>query len=260
MQNLKITLVQTPLHWENPEANRQLFLEEYAFPESTDLIVLPEMFTTGFSMETSLAGEAGEMALEICRTLSEKTGAAVCGSTMFEKEDGKCMNRLIFWKPGGTPEFYDKKHLFALAAESVHFMAGNSRMIVEWKGWKICPLICYDLRFPVWSARTQEHNYDLLLYTANWPERRSLAWRQLLRARAIENQCYVAGINRVGSDGSGSVYAGDSAVLDYGGRYLKKIPPFLSAQETVELNAGSLFSFRKKLPFFSDQDVFELER
>jgi omega-amidase len=260
MQNLKITLVQSPLHWENPAANKQLFLESWSFSESTDLIVLPEMFTTGFSMETSLAREAGDTALEICRTLSEKTGAAVCGSSMFVKEDGQFVNRLIFWKPGGTPEFYDKKHLFTLAAESVHFTAGNSRLIVEWKGWKICPLICYDLRFPVWSARTTEHNYDLLLYTANWAERRSLAWRQLLRARAVENQCYVVGINRVGKDGNGMMYAGDSVVLDYGGRYVKKIRPFLTCQETVELNADSLESFREKLPFFRDQDEFELKK
>ena len=260
MQNLKITPVQSTLHWENPEANKRLFLEEWVFPESTDLIVLPEMFTTGFSMQTSLAREAGETALEICHALSERTGAAVCGSSMFVTEEGKCANRLIFWKPDGTPEFYDKKHLFSLAGESNHFTAGNTRMIVSWKGWRIFPLICYDLRFPVWSARTPENNYDLLLYTANWPERRSLAWRQLLRARAIENQCYTAGINRVGTDGNGMVYAGDSVVLDYAGRNVKKFRPFVSVQETVELNAESLSSFREKLPFFLDQDPFELKK
>ncbi len=258
MQNLKITLVQSPLHWENPEANKHLFLKEWTFSESTDLILLPEMFTTGFSMQTLLAREAGDTALEICRTLSEKTGAAVCGSSMFVTEEGKYVNRLIFWKPCGTWEFYDKKHLFTLAAESNHFTAGNTRLVAECKGWRICPLICYDLRFPVWSARTAEHNYDLLIYTANWPERRSLAWRQLLRARAVENQCYVAGINRVGTDGNGMVYAGDSTVIDYGGRYVKKLRPFLPANETVELNAESLLAFREKLPFFNDRDDFEL--
>ncbi len=258
MQNLSITLIQTHLHWENPAGNARLFLEEISYPEKTDLIILPEMFTTGFSMRTELAAEAGNTAAEICRILAERTGAAICGSTMYKKEDGKFVNRLVFWKPGEEPAFYDKKHLFTLAGEQNHYTPGKGRKIIEWKGWKILPLICYDLRFPVWSYRTPDNNYDLLLYTANWPERRSLAWRELLKARAIENQCYVAGVNRAGTDGNGMVYSGDSAILDFGGRYLKKSRPFHAWFETAELDARLLQNFREKLPFFDDGDRIEI--
>lgn len=257
MQNLIISPVQTHLHWENPEDNARLFLQEIKYPESTDLIILPEMFTTGFSMRTGLAERAGHVALDICRELAGRTGAAVCGSTMYRSEDGKFVNRLIFQKPGETPIFYDKKHLFTPAGEHHHFAPGKTRTVVEWKGWRILPLICYDLRFPVWSYRTPENNYDLLLYTANWPERRSLAWRELLKARAIENQSYVAGVNRTDTDGNGMVYSGDSAVIDYGGRYLKKFRPFSPGTGKVELDAGNLLNFREKLAFFEDGDRFE---
>jgi predicted amidohydrolase len=257
MQNLSVSPIQTHLHWESPKDNARLFLQEIRYPEASDLIVLPEMFTTGFSMRIELAAEAGHVAAEICRELAERSGAAVCGSTMYKREDGKFVNRLIFQKPGENSVFYDKKHLFTLAGEHNHFTPGTTRNIVEWKGWRILPLICYDLRFPVWSYRTPENNYDLLLYTANWPERRSLAWRELLKARAIENQSYVAGVNRTGTDGNGMVYSGDSAVIDYGGRYLKKFRPFRGGTERVELDAGALLNFREKLAFFDDGDRFE---
>lgn len=258
MQDLNITLVQTDLHWQNPTRNAELFLHELDFSKKTDLIVLPEMFTTGFSMHTEMAKEAGETALKICVELSQKTGAAVCGSSMFA-DNGKYYNRLIFQRPNEAPLFYDKRHLFSLAQEEKYYSAGNSKLIVELKGWKILPLICYDLRFPVWSRRSKENNYDLLLYAANWPDRRSYAWRTLAKARAIENQCYTAVVNRVGKDGNDMVYAGDSSVIDYGGRIISKVRPFQQQNITTTLSAEKLHSFRDRLPFFDDGDEFGIK-
>lgn len=257
MQDLTITLVQSDLHWQNPDRNAMMFLEELDFSEKTDLIILPEMFTTGFSMHTELAQQAGEAALNICKTLSVKTGAAVCGSTMF-LENGKNYNRLIFQKPNEPALFYNKRHLFSLAHEEEHYTRGDEKLIVELNGWKILPLVCYDLRFPVWSRRTKESNYDLLLYTANWPDRRSYAWRSLAKARAIENQCYTAIVNRVGKDANGMDYAGDSMVLDFGGKIVKKATPFKVENITVKLSADKLKKFRERLPFFEDGDHFEI--
>lgn len=256
MQDLNITLVQTNLHWQNPPQNHAMFLG-MDFSDKTDLIVLPEMFTTAFSMHTDIAKEAGETALDVCRQLSQKTGAAVCGSSMFY-ENGKYYNRLIFQKPNEAPLFYDKRHLFSLAQEEKYYSPGNAKLIVELHGWKILPLICYDLRFPVWSRRTKESNYDLLLYTANWPDRRSYAWRTLGKARAIENQCYTAIVNRVGEDDNNMVYAGDSMVIDYGGRVISKAKPFQQENITQTLSAEKLNSFREKLSFFNDGDRFSL--
>jgi omega-amidase len=258
MQDLNITLAQTDLHWENPRRNADMFLHELDFSEQIDLIVLPEMFTTGFSMHTEIAREAGEMALSTCRELSKKTNAAVCGSSMFV-EDGKYYNRLIFQKPNEAPLFYDKRHLFSLAGEEKYYSSGNSKLIVEWKGWKILPLVCYDLRFPVWSRRTVENNYDLLLYTANWPDRRSYAWRTLAKARAIENQSYVAAVNRVGSDGKDMAYAGDSMLIDYAGKAIQKARPFKKENITTVLRADKLKSFRERLAFFNDGDSFDIK-
>lgn len=257
MQDLSITLVQSSLHWQSPQRNAELFLNELEFSEATDLIVLPEMFTTGFSMHTEIAKEAGEVALDICKKLSQKTGAAVCGSSMFN-ENGKKYNRLIFQRPNEAPLFYDKRHLFSLAGEEKYYTAGTSKLTVELKGWKILPLICYDLRFPVWSRRTKQENYDLLLYTANWPDRRSYAWRTIAKARAIENQCYTAIVNRVGVDGNDMVYAGDSMVIDYAGKVISKARPFHPKNITTKLSAEKLMKFRERLPFFDDGDTFEI--
>ena len=258
MQDLNITLVQTDLHWESPSENVSMFLQGLDFSEKTDLILLPEMFTTGFSMNTSLAQEAGEAALTICRELANRMNAAVCGSSMFF-EDGKYYNRLIFQKPDEAPLFYNKRHLFSLAGEEQYYSPGNAKLVVTWKGWKILPLVCYDLRFPVWSRRTAENNYDLLLYTANWPERRSYAWRTLGKARAIENQSYVAIVNRVGLDGKEMSYAGDSMVIDYTGKPIKKAIPFKKENITTVLGADKLISFRERLAFFNDGDTFEIK-
>lgn len=256
MQDLSITWHQTPLHWENPKANARLFLEETEYPE-TDLILLPEMFTTGFSMRTELAQEAGETALNVLQSLAQKTGAAVCGSSMF-KEGDQFYNRLIFQKPGEAPLFYDKRHLFTLAGEEKKYAPGNTRLIAEWKGWKIFPLVCYDLRFPVWSRRTPTNDYEVMLFLANWPDRRSYAWRTLLKARAIENQAYVIGVNRVGADGNGMPHAGDSCAVSFSGKILRQSVPFQAAIQTVTLNKEYLLRFRERLPFFNDGDSFLL--
>lgn len=258
MQNLTLTLVQSPLHWHNPQANARLFLEETEYTPGTDLIVLPEMFTTEFSMDTTLAKEASETALDICKTLSEQTQAAVCGSTMFLAENGNKYNRLIFQKPGEEPVFYDKRHLFSLAGEEKYYHPGQSKTIIDLKGWKILPLVCYDLRFPVWSRRTEEENYDLLIYTANWPERRSYAWRSLGVARAIENQSYVALVNRVGTDGSGMLYSGDSACIDFTGKAIAKATPFKQEIVHTVLNAEKLAIHRERFRFFDDRDRFQI--
>lgn len=257
MPDLSVTLAQSNLYWHDPERNARLFLEETAYPQ-TDLVVLPEMFSTGFSMQTELAETAGTVALEVCARLAEKTGAAVCGSSMFRTENGETRNRLIFQKPGETPVFYDKRHLFSLAGEEKKYVPGTEIVTVEWKGWKIRPLICYDLRFPVWSRRTVQNNYDLLLYTANWPDRRSLAWRTLAKARAVENQSYVAALNRVGKDGNGMDHAGDSMLIDFGGRTLAKAKAFTPQVITAVLNKESQQHFRERLPFFNDGDAFEI--
>ena len=256
MQDLNITLAQTRLYWQDPQRNADLFLRGLSFAEGTDLIVLPEMFTTGFSMQTELAAEAGQAALHVCRELARKTGAAVCGSTMFAAEDGRTVNRLVFQEPDGAPSFYDKRHLFTLAGEEKHYAPGTAKLIVEWKGWRILPLVCYDLRFPVWSRRTSADNYDLLLYTANWPDRRGLAWRTLARARAVENQSYVAVVNRTGTDGNGMVYAGDSMAVDYGGRITAKAKPFAEELLPARLGAEALLRFRDRFRFFDDGDTF----
>jgi predicted amidohydrolase len=256
MQDLRITWHQTPLHWENPKANARLFLEENEYPE-TDLILLPEMFTTGFSMRTELAEEAGETALNILRSLARKTGAAVCGSSMY-KDGDRFYNRLIFQKPDEKPLFYDKRHLFSLAGEEKKYTPGNTRLVAEWKSWKIFPLVCYDLRFPVWSRRTPENEYEVMLFLANWPDRRSYAWRTLLKARAIENQAYVVGVNRVGADGNGIPHAGDSCAVSFSGKILRHSVPFRTEVQTVSLNKESLLRFRERLPFFNDGDSFLL--
>lgn len=259
MQNLNITLVQYPLYWEDIEKNENQFLNEIRYPEKTDLIVLPEMFSTGFSMKTDLAEKAGKSASHILKTLSEKTGAAVCGSSMF-KENGLFYNRFIFQKPGEKAELYNKRHLFSLAGEEQYYSPGQANILIEWKGWKILPQVCYDLRFPVWSRRSPKQNYDLLLYTANWPDRRGNAWRSLLKARAIENQSYVAGCNRCGNDGNGISHAGDSQIIDPSGKSLQKARPFQSQLIQAELNLQKMRDFRKSLPFFNDGDTFEISK
>jgi predicted amidohydrolase len=219
----------------------------------TDLIVLPEMFTSGFSMNAkALAEPMDGPTLQWLAKQAELLGAAITGSFICREND-HFYNRLVFMRPNGQTDYYDKRHLFTLAKEHETFTPGQERRILEWKGWRICPLICYDLRFPVWSRQPKAGAYDLLVYVANWPSRRGHHWRSLLPARAIENQCYVAAVNIVGTDGMGHDYSGDSGIWDFSGQAICQ----LSAQGgsyTAELNLDTMHAYRRQLAFLDDAD------
>ncbi len=255
--NLHITLVQSSLHWEKVQENLIMFSEKLDnIKEHTDLVVLPEMFSTGFSMRPELFAEPMDgTVLHWMRDTAKRKNTVLCGSAMI-RDEGKFYNRLLWVRTDGSYEFYDKRHLFGIGDEHLHFSAGNKRLLVDLKGWKILPLVCYDLRFPVWARNT--NGYDVLLYVANWPERRINAWKVLLQARAIENQCYVVGVNRVGNDGSSIYHPGESAVVDPFGTLLWSAS-HKEVTQTVELNSESLNSIRRSLPFLKDQDTFELK-
>lgn len=263
--NLRVTLVQTALAWENKTANLDHLerLLEAASPQ-TDVIVLPEMFATGFSMNAAALAEADTgTSVQWMQRQAEKFGAAVVGSLIIG-EEGKYFNRLFWVWPGGGFQTYNKRHLFSFANEEQHFAAGNSRLVVEYKGWRICPLVCYDLRFPVWSRNNTldgtpaDTVFDLLIYVANWPEARRRPWMCLLEARAHENQVYVAGVNRTGADGNGIPHSGDSALYSPKGECLSTIGPHEEKVETVELNWAELADFREKFTVWKDKDDFRL--
>jgi omega-amidase len=259
MSCLRVSLVQQPLVWHDPPANRTRF-EELLLPLAgrTDLVVLPETFTTGFSMEVERIGEpAGGPTSAWLRRLAAALDAVVTGSVI-TLEAGGYYNRLLWASPAGELRQYDKRHLFRMGREHQHFTPGRSAWSIAWRGFRICPLVCYDLRFPVFSRRRAELDYELLLYVANWPAARADAWRQLLRARAIENQAYVVGVNRVGADGRGVAYAGDSAAIDFLGRTLADAAE-TAALLTVELSAASLAAYREGFPAHLDADRFTLE-
>jgi len=254
---MKIAAIQTSLHWEDRDANLAMLSQKISSAKEANLIVLPEMFATGFSMNTAIAEDAhdGPSVLWMKRQAQEKN-AAVCGSLMV-KDGNDFYNRMYFVTPEQTFT-YDKRHLFSLANEQDFYRQGGSQLVVEYSGWKIAPLVCYDLRFPVWSRRSETFDYDALVYVANWPERRSLAWRSLLVARAIENQAYVVGMNRVGRDGNDVIHSGDSAVVDPMGRYIAQARPFGEEIIVTELSKELLESTRKELPFYNDRDGFEI--
>ena len=263
MHNLKVTLVQTELHWENADANLDMFTQKLSEIEkgSTHLIVLPEMFTTGFSMNAkTLAEKEKGKIMQWMALQANNKNAVITGSIIFE-EDEKYYNRLIWMRPDGTFEYYNKRHLFSMGNEHLHYTAGTKKLITQLNGWKICPLVCYDLRFPVWSRNhfikeneTAIGEYDLLLYIANWPERRNHPWKTLLLARAIENQCYVAGLNRAGADGNDIIHSGDSAVINAKGEIISTIPAHKNYISTIELNYNELINFRKEFPVGLDAD------
>jgi predicted amidohydrolase len=259
VSNLRVALIQQPLVWQDAATNRERF-EALLLPLAgrTDLVVLPETFTTGFSMEVArLAEPAGGPTTQWLTRLAGVLDAAVTGSVI-TCDGGNYYNRLLWTSPAGEVRHYDKRHLFRMGREQEHFTAGRSACSVAWRGFRICPLVCYDLRFPVFSRRRPELEYEVLLYVANWPAVRADAWRQLLRARAIENQAYVLGVNRVGSDGHGVAHAGDSAAIDFLGRTLVsggEVPVVLS----VELGLAPLVAFREKFPAHLDADRFTLD-
>jgi len=248
------------LVWENKEANLEMFSRKISkLKDATDIIVLPEMFSTGFTMNApALAEPMNGASVEWMKQIAGKKNCVVTGSLIIS-ENGKFYNRLIWMKPDGNYFHYDKRHLFRLAHEEQTFAPGQSRLIVEVNGWKIFPLVCFDLRFPVWSRRTKDSDYDVLLFVANWPERRVTAWSQLLIARAIENQCYVVGLNRVGNDGNDIYHSGESAIINYKGEEISGINAHEESVETVELHKDELENFRSQLPFLEDADGFTIK-
>jgi omega-amidase len=258
METLRLTTIQTQLHWEDPEANRQHFTQLLnELPGKTDVVVLPEMFTSGFTMNAAkLAEEMDGTTTDWMRKQAFRLNAVVTGSFIVH-ERGRYFNRLVWMRPDGHFSTYDKRHLFTLAKEEETYTAGRNRLVVKWKGWKICPLICYDLRFPMWS-RNSPNGYDLLIYVANWPARRRYAWKHLLLARAIENQCYTVGVNRIGTDGKDIEYTGDTTVVDFTGQ-----PLFQSSSQesihTVGLAPGPQTAFRARYNFLKDKDSFTID-
>ena len=256
--SLRVSLIQQPLNWQDPPRNRARF-EELLLPLAgeTDLIVLPETFTTGFSMQPQRLAEPPEGPTTLwLRSIADRLGAAVTGSVV-TVEGGCYFNRLLWAQPAGELRHYDKRHLFRMGNEHEHFTSGRQAWCIEWRGMRFCPLVCYDLRFPVFSRRRPGLDYDALLYVANWPATRAYAWRQLLVARAIENQSYAIGVNRVGLDGVGVEHSGDSRVCDFLG-----VPILAMGAEpavaTVTLDGEALNAFRERFPAHLDADRFDL--
>jgi omega-amidase len=256
---LRIALLQQPLAWHDGAANRAHF-EALLRPLAghTDLVLLPETFTTGFSMQVApIAEPPGGATTQWLLRLAHSLDAAVAGSVI-TVEEGRYYNRLLWAQPDGTLHRYDKRHLFRMGREHEHFTAGRAALSVPWRGWRVCPLVCYDLRFPVFSRRRPQLDYELLLYVANWPAPRAEAWRALLRARAIENLTYVAGVNRVGNDGLGVAYAGGSAVIDFLGGALRSGGAAAEVLTAV-LDGEALAAFRARFPAHLDADPFTLD-
>jgi len=262
MSPLAFTLIQTELHWENKNANLQMLEQKInSIAEPTQVVVLPEMFSTGFSMKPEELAETMEgLTVRWMKRVAATKRIILTGSVIIE-EDGNYYNRLVWMLPNRQYGYYDKRHLFAYGEEDKHYSAGTKRLIASVNGWKINLMVCYDLRFPVWARQQfdKERNfeYDILIYVANWPERRSLAWKSLLRARAIENQCYVIGVNRVGNDGNNIYHSGDSMVIDPLGEIL-----YEKADEedvfTIQLSKERLKEVREKFQFWRDADEFEI--
>ncbi|WP_118974626.1 amidohydrolase [Taibaiella koreensis] len=260
MPSLTISLIQRSLHWEDKDRNLQQFSEVIAtLPPAAQVAVLPEMFSTGFSMKPEVLAETMDgPTVSWMRATARQCRKILTGSVIIE-EDGHYYNRLIWMLPNGAHYHYDKRHLFGYAGEDKHYAAGDKRLIVQVNGWKLCLQVCYDLRFPVWARQQQATagiaEYDILVYVANWPQRRSHAWKTLLQARAIENQCYVIGVNRIGEDGNGIYHSGDSMLVDPLGNAL-----WQQADEpavyTHTFEPEALAGARDHFPFLHDADPF----
>ncbi|MGC4035620.1 MAG: amidohydrolase [Chitinophagaceae bacterium] len=267
MSTLTITIIQSHLHWKDKAANLKMFEEKIEnIKEKTEIVVLPEMFSTGFVIEPAELAETmdGET-VQWMKRVSAKRKIILAGSVIIKENDDAGLhfyNRLIWMLPNGECGFYDKRHRFAFAGEDQRYTAGNKRLIASVKGWKINLLVCYDLRFPVWSRQSPDTEdslpeYDVLVYVANWPERRNHAWKTLLQARAIENQCYVVGVNRVGKDGTDLYHSGDSMIIDPLGEaiYHKKDDEDIF---TITIDKDGLQNVREKFPFWKDADNFSI--
>jgi omega-amidase len=264
MNDLRVSLVQSATLWHNSPGNRDM-LSGLCLPLAgqTDLVILPETFTSGFTNETLVNAEAMDgPTLVWMRDLASRLQAVVTGSVVMRDGD-RFFNRLLWAQPDGNVAHYDKRHLFRMAGEHQRYAGGEQRLIVELKGWRVCPMVCYDLRFPVWIRNRFNHtvadrfDYDLLIFVANWPSPRRGPWRTLLRARAIENLCCVAGLNRVGTDGNDLHYAGDSAIIDQVGETLIELGAEVQVA-TGTLSAAALLSHRERFPAWMDADQFDL--
>ncbi|MEO6302899.1 MAG: amidohydrolase [Bacteroidia bacterium] len=259
---MKVTLLQTQLFWEDREKNLAHFdalIDK--IKEPTDLIVLPEMFTTGFSMDPAKVAEEHLTVTYNWLLKKAKEKNAVITGSIATKEGDKYYNRLHWVEPNGNSSFYDKRHLFRMAKEDEKYTAGNKKIIKQINDWKLMPLVCYDLRFPVWSRNFKDHQpqYDALIYVANWPEVRNYPWKQLLIARAIENQCYVIGLNRVGKDGNDFNHSGDSMIINPRGEIINQPKANEENIETITLDKNYLEDFRKLFPVGLDADDFEIK-
>lgn len=258
MQHLKIALIQANIVWQNAAINRKNYTQKIIeISENIDLVLLPEMFSTGFSMQPQNLAET--MKGETVKWMQEIAVNNQCaiGGSLIIIEDGKYYNRFIFVHPTAEIEYYNKRHLFTLAGEEKVYTAGEEKVIVDYKGWKICPLVCYDLRFPVWSRNIE--NYDVLVYVANWPKKRITAWDALLKARSIENMCYVVGVNRVGVDANSFEYSGHSSLYDCLGEKLTHSIPNHESVEIITLKKKHVNETRNKLNFLNDKDFFEVK-
>ena len=258
---MKVTLIQTKLYWENSSKNFEHLNQVFSNLKPTDIIILPEMFSTGFTMNTKYAEEFRDNSESISwmKDWSRKLNCAIVGS-ISTKVDNDYFNRLLFVKPDNTFSTYDKKHTFTFSNEDKHYKSGNSKLIESYNGWNICPLICYDLRFPVWSRNrvvNGKPEYDLLIYVANWPSVRINHWSSLLKARAIENQCYVIGVNRVGSDNNGMIYSGDSTLISPKGEIIWSLKDSEGVYQS-EIKMADLLDYRLRFPVLMDADKFSI--
>lgn len=263
MQDLKVSFIQSDLIWNDSSANLKVFENHLNnIEEETDIIVLPEMFNTGFVVEPDTVDKhSSQEALNWMQSKAAKKNAVICGS-MIVKEHNHYYNRFYWVEPDGKFQTYDKRHLFSLGGENKFFSNGHSNTIIEYKTWKIKPLICYDLRFPVWAKNTYRNGqfeYDLLIYVANWPVARVHAWKSLLVARAIENQCYVVGVNRIGKDGRGTDHSGFSGVIEPKGTWISEKAEHIASSQTLVLSQSELNAYRKKFNFALDWDSFSIQ-
>ena len=254
---LHVVGIQTDLFWENPTKNIAAFEEKInSLPENTDLVVLPEMFTTGFTMNPkNIAEKIDGNTISWLQEIAVKKQLAITGSIVIQKKN-KYYNQLVFVHPTGKVETYTKRHSFTLAGEDKVYTSGSEKLIVTYKGWKICPLICYDLRFPVWARNTE--NYDLLLFMANWPVKRIKAWDTLLKARSIENMCYTIGVNRTGLDANNYNYSGNSLITDYLGEEISNLPENKVGIVSATISKKRQDTLREKLGFLNDMDSFSI--
>lgn len=257
MSELTLTIIQTPLYWQDAAQNRIMFSRLFAsIQHPTDAVLLPEMFSTGFSMNTTLAETMDGETIAWMKAEAARLKVSIAGSLMIQEKD-TTVNRFVWINADGTLQYYDKRHLFRMADEHNHFRSGTEKIIINHKGWKICPLVCYDLRFPVWMRRTPDCDYDAIVIVANWPQRREHHWRTLLQARAIENQSYVVAVNRSGTDGNDVEYSGYSGLISPKGEWINEWVHDSFVQNVI-LRKDELTDWRTVFPTWQDADGFSL--